>query len=103
MPSGDRDAVERLAERDLRDGFAGFHLEDAHFVLAPTAVQHRGKHAAGMQRDVDRKIADAQLPADRAQRPLVGQQHGAVELKPGQDRGGLRPQEFEGAQARETH
>jgi len=52
-------------------------------VLRVTAMHHRHVAAAGMEGEVDRKIAHNYLASGGAQRPLVGQLHRAVVLYPG--------------------
>src|SRR3989442_44329 len=53
------------------------------------AVQDCRKTTVGMHRDVHRKITQHELPAHRAQRPLVRQQYGTIGALAGQISGRL--------------
>ena len=59
------------------------------------AVQHDGMPAVGVEGDGCGKVAHLELPSGRAERPLVGEDDGAVRLRAGGSRGG-----FGGPQAR---
>jgi hypothetical protein len=71
----------------LGDGFAGGNFEDAHLVLRVAAVQDGDETAAGVNGEVHREIADDNLAARGAERPLVREQNRTVVLEPGQDGG----------------
>src|SRR6185503_2461609 len=77
------ESVERFIERNLGNGLAALQIDNPNFVLRVATMEHRGVTAIWMQCDIDRKIADDQLTARGAQRPLIRQQDGAVELQAG--------------------
>ena len=59
----------------------GRQVHNAHKVLTVTGVKNRCVPPIRMQRDVNRKIPESQLPACRVKGPLIGQEHGTIALR----------------------
>src|SRR5690349_10994243 len=78
---GKAQAVPRLVERDPAEDFWLSQVKD-HYLVPPVAGVERGEPmAAGVQGQVDREVAQLDLPAGGPQRPLVGQPDGTVSLQ----------------------
>ena len=77
-------AVEALLEAHAADDLQSLEVHHHHLVLAVPAMQDSGEGAAGVDGDVDGKIAQRELAPHGAQGPLVGEQHGAVGPQSGQ-------------------
>ena len=74
------EAVECLGQRDARKDGGSLQIDDDDFMRSITGVQHRGPIAAGVQGDIHRKIPHLDLRAGWSQRPLIGQENGAIGL-----------------------
>ena len=77
-------AIKGLRHDNAGDDAASRHLDDHDGVRPVARMQDGGPLALGVESDVDRKVADLDLPAGRPQRPLVGQQDRAAGLSPRQ-------------------
>ncbi len=83
-------AVERLRHDRPRDHLVRLQIDNHHLVVAIAGAEHRRPLAAGVDRDVDREVADLELLSRRSERPLRGQQDVALRLQSGQDSRGRR-------------
>ena len=81
---GEAEAVERLGQGDARHDAGRLEIDDGDLMRSIAGMQDRGPIALRVQGHIDGKIAQFDLLAHRSQRPLVGQQHGAVGLQSGQ-------------------
>ena len=79
---GKREAVERLRNVGPADNRSGQDVHHHNFVLPKTAMERRCETSARMDGQVHREIPQGNLPPDRPQRPLIGQQDRAVRLRP---------------------
>jgi len=76
--------VETLRQRRVRNGFALFKIDNGNLVSAIAAVQHRNESTTRMNRNIDREIAQLDLPTDWAKRPLIGKEDFSSRLHSGQ-------------------
>src|SRR5712691_7780619 len=77
--------VKRLIEPDVADDLLALEIDNLNLVVAVASVQHRQPAAAGVEGQVDGKVAEPDLFADGPERPLVRQQDGTPGLDTGQD------------------
>jgi hypothetical protein len=63
---GELNPIKRLVYFRARDHRGARNVHDDDLVLAVTAMQHRGKAPRRMDRNVDGKIAEFDLPSHRA-------------------------------------
>ena len=68
----EREPVERLGQAYPVDNLRFLQIDHGNLVLAVAGMKDRQPTAAGMQRQVDRKVAQFQLLAGGTERPLVG-------------------------------
>jgi hypothetical protein len=78
--------VETLGQRGVRNGFAFSEVDNRNLVGAVAIVQDSHESAARMDCDIDWEVPQFDLLADRAQRPLVWEEYGAIWLFAGKVR-----------------
>ena len=80
--AGEGEPLERLFKPGLREQFPLHDVEHGEFVRAVAAMQDDGVPPVGVHGDRRGEVADADLPACRAERPLVRQHHRSIGLGP---------------------
>ena len=72
------EAVKGLRQRLTRYDFRRLEIDHRDNVRPVAGMEHGGELALRMDRDIDREVAQFDLPAGRPQRPLVRQQDRSV-------------------------
>ncbi len=81
--AGEFEPVKRRRNFAARNQRGGFEIEHTNFMRRESAVENRRVTSTRMHGEIDRKVTERNLLADRMERPFVGQQHRAVGFWPG--------------------